>query len=378
MDWMTKKSKISGDPANTDISGDPANTDISGDPANTDISGDPANTDISGDPANTDISGDRTVSRQHSCCPANTVISGDAEIPANTFNELKHEFQLYKQKKIDNTPVKIISPKQKEYLITLHQQSDLAEKKFFEAISQLLENPISDWPDLSLKQVSYLINNLLPKHIQTKSKQSLYECRLQKMRTKVLFKTRDIPLVSHLNYEYGYQIKFTDSGEPDSGYRFYYLRFYELAMLDFDNQSWHVIEKKLLQAPQILNPEVRFRIYQTYQGYRIFLVSQPLHYRAKLTFEFLKKMAIDPWYLSFYQHHGFKVRVSPKPDRQEAYIAKYVGDLIIEYQNSEFKLNEIDRDHSRGLDPYLDELLKIHDDYCQKFLIRHLASESSS
>jgi len=229
-----------------------------------------------------------------------------------------------------------VTPKQQAYLLALHQQGSLSNQEPLQSFGQLLKKDITDWSQLTKSQVNYLIIRLLPELIPSKYNHgsTLYQDNLLKPRTRVAFKTRDIILESTADYQYGYQIK-------SPTWNLYFLRFYQLAMLDYDNMTLEQVETKLSR----FTDRMTFRIYETFNGFRGFIVSESLHYRKRRVHNLMKTLDVDPWYIIFAQHHGFKVRLNPKPNRQEQFVAKFVKTI-----------------GTVPIDPYCQNLVDLHDD----------------
>jgi hypothetical protein len=231
-----------------------------------------------------------------------------------SIDDLKTEFQTHKSK----AQPFIISPAQIKYLEVLHYKSTLSDQTVFNAIKQILklDYDITTWSTLTYKQVKYLLDFGLPQLIPDRNGLTLASRRLIET-SRVRYKTRDISLESTFDYEWGYQIK--EGNNTHNTYKLYYLRYYDMAMLDYDHKSLDWVKSRLQKFPEGL-----FYIYQTYGGYRVFIVSHRLHYRDQITHQLLELLETDPWYLHFIRHHGFKVRMSPKYGRVEPFIAKFI------------------------------------------------------
>lgn len=124
---------------------------------------------------------------------------------------------------------------------------------------------------------------------------------------------REIPIICTEKYEYGIQ---KSNISPDG--RMHYLRFYDLIMIDYDKKSLEDVKYRLSYLPYI------FRLYQTYNGYHAFLTSFLSPYNSERTRLILNIAKGDIKYNSFCIKHGFKVRLSPKINRDEPYVARYL------------------------------------------------------
>jgi len=127
---------------------------------------------------------------------------------------------------------------------------------------------------------------------------------------------KEHPIISEDEWEYGWQE--SDQFKDD---KMYYLKFYNMFMLDLDSHSQELIDnlKKYNQF--------RFRVYQTHGGYHIFITSQLIKYNSNLVFQLTKELAGDIYYAMFANKTGYKIRLSPKINRNEDYIAKYICDI---------------------------------------------------
>jgi hypothetical protein len=139
---------------------------------------------------------------------------------------------------------------------------------------------------------------------------------------QVLFENRfkttyhDHPLengrVGECDYEYGWQ----ESALCLDG-KLYYLKFYDFLMLDYDKLTLEEVLAKL----QPFLAEYQFRIYQTYAGYHVYLISHQMNHRyAK---EFMRQLDCDFFYTKFVYNNGFKIRLTKKEGRPEEFLEKF-------------------------------------------------------
>lgn len=149
---------------------------------------------------------------------------------------------------------------------------------------------------------------------------------------------REHPLVSEEEWEYGWQ----ESNQCKNG-KLEYLKFYNMMMLDLDSQE--VIEKELISKLKRYT-FTRFRLYKTYGGYHIFITSRLINYRDSEIFQLTKELGTDIYYTLFAYKTGFKVRITPKLDRQEPFVSKYICDV-----------------GTIPMDPICDRLIRIHDSH---------------
>jgi hypothetical protein len=152
---------------------------------------------------------------------------------------------------------------------------------------------------------------------------------------------KEHPIVSQDEWEYGWQEsdKFTDG-------KMYYLKLYNMMMIDIDT---HENFDQVLSQLKLIN--MKFRIYQTYGGYHIFIISDLIKYNHPELIKLTKALGGDIYYALFANKTGFKVRLNSKIDRKEPYIARYVCEVGIKPINFTCK-----------------ELIKIHDHYIKLHL----------
>jgi hypothetical protein len=100
--------------------------------------------------------------------------------------------------------------------------------------------------------------------------------------------------------------------------------FKKLMMLDYDNIILTEIEK-------ILNnyTNLTFLIYQTYNGYHVYCVSDEFNYTKQETLQLMFDMKCDRFYINFTKYVGFVTRLQKKNGReeQEKYIERFVKQI---------------------------------------------------
>jgi len=257
-----------------------------------------------------------------------------------------------------------ISEKQKNYMMFLADTPNV-----FPVLSDILRKTISSWSDLTKEDVSNGINQLLSRkrctmyqiliikslytdlkeisqrlhrEISTWEELSLRDFKfLLKSPERFHLIPKDHPLICDIDYEYGWQ---------ESNYcehsKMYYLKFYNLMMLDYDNITLEELTNKLQQYTQFL-----FRIYRTYNGFHVFVMSHELPHNNEMILNLMKSFGCDPYYCLFSFKYGYKIRLSKKKDRNETFLCQYVttiGDVSLEHEKCT-------------------ELMQIHDDYIAKF-----------
>lgn len=130
---------------------------------------------------------------------------------------------------------------------------------------------------------------------------------------------KEHPIITEDEWEYGWQ----ESDQFKDG-KMFYLKFYNMMMLDLDQKNIPV--KELIETLKQYR-QFRFRLYETYNGYHIFITSELINYRDELIFKFTKKLKADIYYALFVNKTGFKVRLTPKKDRNETFVSKFIADI---------------------------------------------------
>jgi len=151
---------------------------------------------------------------------------------------------------------------------------------------------------------------------------------------------KEHPHVSEDEWEFGWQE--SDKFKDD---KMYYLKFYNMMMIDIDT---HEDFDKMLNKLKTFN-NFKFRIYQTYGGYHIFIISELIKYNHPNMIQLSKVIGGDIYYSLFAHKTGYKVRLNNKIGRVEPHIAKYVCEV-----------------GSKPTHPVCKELIKIHDIYVDK------------
>lgn len=152
---------------------------------------------------------------------------------------------------------------------------------------------------------------------------------------------REHPITCQDEWEHGWQ----ESDKCKNG-KLYYLKFYNMMMLDFDfGQDKHAKYEDLKKRLKLFKG-YKFRLYQTHNGYHVFIISELIKYNDPLVLTITKKLNADLYYSMFAAKTGFKIRLSKKIDREEEYIFRYIEEV------GSGRTNEI-----------CERLIKIHDGF---------------
>lgn len=127
-------------------------------------------------------------------------------------------------------------------------------------------------------------------------------------------KSKDYVLEYSKNYEYGYQIneKFEDS-------KMYYLKFYDILVIDYDDKNLENLHKTLDKY------EFAYKIYETKNGYHVYIVSHKIPYNDELSREISLSLNSDKRYIIYSKYNGYNIRLSKK-DYEDKFFYKFVED----------------------------------------------------
>ena len=230
-----------------------------------------------------------------------------------------------------------------------------------EVVSHIMKRKINKWDDLNHTDVTKCILTLKNRQPASLGQKELIRSLFSSEEIKNLLKVDidtlnkghikqlltnvdgfnikyvDYPIESNTDYEYGYQL----SDVCVDG-KMYYLKFYNLLMIDYDGICYDELIKRL----EPYREHHLFRIYQTHNGYHVFIVSATYEHKDYLTVEFMKSLKCDLFYILFSYKNGYKIRLSKKIGRNESHIALFIE----EYGNAD-------------IDPECDKLMKIHDKF---------------
>lgn len=154
------------------------------------------------------------------------------------------------------------------------------------------------------------------------------------------------PIISTSDYEYGWQ----ESNKcPDN--KMYYIVFYDFLMVDIDDNDIDISAlDNIMTEMNIIG-----RLYKTYNGYHIFVTSNPYHHQSKEAKYIMKRLNCDLFYSTFSYLNGFKVRLNPKTRPDELIAAEYIGVVG----------SNTDKLENRRLQ----KLLLLHDNFIEKHKI---------
>lgn len=243
-----------------------------------------------------------------------------------------------------------ITPRQQELIAKLIVKLGIEdEHQQFIYLTTLVGHPIESWEQLTTDDVGKAIYILKNRQAPTKtdaaeitklftveeinnifSKQknkidpiSHYDQLTHGLATLLLNKKKrfnnaykDYPITATMDYEYGWQ-----ESPLCENYRMYYIKFYELMMIDYDEMTYD-------EVIEILKPYAGgfyFEIHQTFNGYHVFVISCLANHQSPMTSIMMMQLKCDHYYGLFCYNNGFKIRLSKKVGRDETFVSRVVG-----------------------------------------------------
>ena len=130
---------------------------------------------------------------------------------------------------------------------------------------------------------------------------------------------KEHPIVCEDEFEYGWQ-----ESELCQDRKLFYLKFYNMMMIDIDNQN--LKNDELISSLKQIKM-FHFRLYKTYNGYHIFITSQLIKYNDPKVMEITRILKGDLFYAMFSNKTGFKIRLNKKLNRLEEKVVEYIGEV---------------------------------------------------
>lgn len=193
----------------------------------------------------------------------------------------------------------------KKLIYTLKGKRKVTDKQF--ELAKKINNDITDDTTVTRKDLFLMLNNV----------------------DKFNIRIEEVPLVVNDDYEYGYQTSILCDDD-----RLYYVKFYELMMLDYDiknnNPNAHnVYNKTTIKSLDDIKEKLKqyyftYRIYETYNGYHVFITSDKLRYCDHSSIRLMRELECDNFYTNFCFKYGYKLRLSKKKNRNEKVVHKFI------------------------------------------------------
>lgn len=285
----------------------------------------------------------------------------DIGIDINMNIDIDREYKKY----LNNKTIYVISDKQIKYIKSLYydhgddksdnKSNDDGDDEILDFIEDILEKPIKCWSDIKHRDAKFLIAYLKNrKSLTLKQKQyieGLYDLdyinkffkssfdsydelkyyhvkRLLNDPNKFSIVSLEKPIVSTDDFEYGYQ----DSPLCEND-KMYYIKYYDLMMLDYDDMGYNDIVEKLSSYRETHY----FHIYETYNGYHVFIMSQKYNHNNMTSYNIMMSLDCDKNYCNFSYKNGYKIRLNKKIGRNEKFVSRYISD----YGNSDLCKTEL-------------------------------------
>lgn len=158
----------------------------------------------------------------------------------------------------------------------------------------LKDNVITDYNELTTGSLKKLLENNI----------NLSFSKILKKYTPV---RENIPIIYSKDHEIGI------SKERKNVNNFIiYFKFYDIMLLDYDNIEYDELIRRLSKYPKFL-----YKIYKTFNGYHVFIVSNKIEYNNEIAIDIAKLLECDPWYIVYFKNHGYCIRISFKSGRNE-------------------------------------------------------------
>lgn len=127
-------------------------------------------------------------------------------------------------------------------------------------------------------------------------------------------KIKEVVLKYTSDYEHGYQIN-----ENFNENKMYYLKFYDMLMIDYDNKNIEELHKLLDKY------DFAYKIYETTNGYHVYVTSHKISYNEDNSTKILLNLNCDKRYIIFSKYNGYNIRLSKKKN-EEKFNYKFVED----------------------------------------------------
>jgi len=96
-----------------------------------------------------------------------------------------------------------------------------------------------------------------------------------------------------------------------------YIKFFDLLTIDYDLGPKENKDSLLKRIKSILPLTLSFKIYETWNGYHVFLMSCPILHNSEEMMKLSYKLGSDPWYILYSKYYGYSIRLSEKSGRNE-------------------------------------------------------------
>ena len=143
------------------------------------------------------------------------------------------------------------------------------------------------------------------------------------------------------------------------------------------NEIKKILFNQVVEVAENSFSQLSFRIYETKRGYRVVAIGENVGPNTELARELFKRFNCDYLYTQLcYKQDCYRARLSPKPGyiRYKALKVKFprsddeqrvFGDWLRGYEEKSENYSVCRLVHSVRETRYLDEVIKVHDDYCK-------------
>jgi len=166
------------------------------------------------------------------------------------------------------------------------------------------------------------ISTILQREIKTYEEITLFDFNSLLLHPSVsIFRLiSNIAPVKHFfitEYSTDYEIGFTYLSHKTKNCFIKYIKFYNLFVLDYDLNKDQTKESLLKKIKESLDIRFSYKIYETYNGYHVFLLSCPIQHNSKYMLNLASAFKSDPFYILYTHYYGYSIRISHKIGRNE-------------------------------------------------------------
>lgn len=242
-----------------------------------------------------------------------------------SLNELKY-YQIYKILKseifINNDNIflliKFFSDNQVDKIMNIFKKNNIND--YHNLHNEFKNNQNKKCVD-NFKNIFNFMSKIRQKHL--KYIYSMYpKLTILNNKYKLFIKSYDVPLICSSEYEYGYQLKKninsgnnindSDNNLDNKNFdKFYYIKFYNWASFDIDNQNFEFIDNLLNKIINLTNSYV-FALYKTNNGYHVHIMNKLIEYNSNELKYLSEILHNDIWYYNYCKVVGYKLRLSKK------------------------------------------------------------------
>ena len=248
------------------------------------------------------------------------------ELKSYQVNEILNKYIFINNNDIDLL-FKFFSNNQVDKIMEIFKKNNIYE---YDDIYDIFKNNLNENPNTNPNSEYKIILNFLSK-IRQKHLNYIYSAypKLTTLNSKykLIIKSYDVPLICKLEYEFGYQLKKNSNNIDNSQNilnnanldnknnktyeKFYYIKFYNWASFDIDNQDFQAIDNLLNKIINFSDSYI-FALYKTNNGFHIHIMNKLIEYNSTEMLYLSEILDNDIWYHNYSKIIGYKIRLSKK------------------------------------------------------------------